>query len=239
MLTLADEEIHVWHASVDDLGPRLAVLDVLLNNEERTRAQRFHFPRDRNQFCVARGMLRSLLAAYTGIAAADVPLEYSRSGKPELPQSVGPRLHFNIAHSHDCVVGAFASGRRVGIDVEWVRELHDADGIVARYFSPEENAAYRKLTGEARARGFFNGWTRKEAFVKALGEGLGHPLAGFTVSLTPGEPARLLAVPSDQAAAKWTLCDLALDPSYVCALVAEGGAFDVRVRSFSADAVPG
>jgi 4'-phosphopantetheinyl transferase len=241
MFTLADEEIHVWHACVDDLGPQLAALEALLNKEERARAERFHFPRDRHQFSAARGMLRSLLAVYTGMSAAQVPIEYSPSGKPSLPEFLANDLHFNLAHSHLRIVAAFARGRRVGIDVEWMRELRDAGGIVERYFSLDEVAAYRMLPPQARSRGFFNGWTRKEAFVKALGDGLGHSLAAFTVSLTPGEPAQLLAVPPDQAAAAWTLCDVTIDPAYACALVAEGagGAFQVCLRNFSADLVRG
>jgi 4'-phosphopantetheinyl transferase len=239
MFTLADDEVHVWHACVDDLRPQLEALEALLNKEERARAARFHFPRDRHQFSAARGMLRSLLAAYTGLSAAGVPLEYSSSGKPSLPLSVADGLHFNLAHSHLRIVAAFARGRRVGIDVEWMRELRDSGGIVERYFSPDEVAAYRMLPAQARSRGFFNGWTRKEAFVKALGDGLGRSLAAFTVSLTPGEPTQLLAVPSDQATAAWTLCEVTIDPAYVCALVAEGGRYQVCLRNFSVDAARG
>jgi 4'-phosphopantetheinyl transferase len=238
MLTIADDEVHVWHACVEDHGLQLAALEALLSDEEHARAERFHFPRDRHQFIVARATLRSLLAAYTAMPAAEVPLEYSLSGKPGLPQSIGAGLHFNLSHSHARVVCAFARGRRVGIDVELVRELRDADDIVERFFSAAEAAAYKALPAAARPRGFFNGWTRKEAFVKALGEGLGHPLAAFTVSLTPGDPARLIAVPAQQAVAGWTLCDVQIDASYVCALVAEGGEFRVRCRNWPVSVDP-
>jgi 4'-phosphopantetheinyl transferase len=230
--TLAPREVHVWHAGLNDLAQagQLPALAALLNAEEHTRVARFHFSKDRDHFTLARGILRGLLAGYCGVPAAAIALAYSTAGKPALAWPAGVDLHFNLSHSHGLAVYAFARGFRVGIDVELVRELKDADQIVERFFSPAELAAYRALAPDARPQGFFNGWVGKEAFVKALGQGLGHELAAFTVSLTPGAPARLVALPADQAGAGWTLCAVPIDPSYACAVVGEGGTFQVKCR---------
>jgi 4'-phosphopantetheinyl transferase len=234
---LTQDEIHVWHAQLDELPlvPKLSLgtigLAALLNDEERGRASRFRFERDRIHFGLARGILRSLLSDYCSMPPNEIAMRYSPSGKPALANPQHQDLQFNLSHSHGLAVFAFARGRRVGIDVELTRKMKDEDKIVQRFFSPEEIAAYQALSAEARQRGFFNCWARKEAFVKALGEGLSHPLAAFTVSLTPGEPGRLLSIGGDMAAATgWTLYDLAIDPGYVCALVAEGGLLRVSCK---------
>jgi 4'-phosphopantetheinyl transferase len=232
-LPLNEDEVHVWHARLDELTGQHRRMAALLNGEERARATRFRIERDRIHFRLARGILRSLLSDYGSVPPKEIALGYSPTGKPVLTNPQHQDLQFNLSHSHGMAVFAFGRGRRVGIDVELAREMKDADNIVQRYFSPEEITAYQALPAETRLSGFFNGWVRKEAFVKALGEGLGHPLAAFTVSLVPTEPARLLSIAGDQAAAAgWTLCDLDIDPGYACALVAEGGPLRVSCRAW-------
>jgi 4'-phosphopantetheinyl transferase len=229
-LELSAGQIHVWHARLDGPDVHLQSLEALLNDEELERANRFRFPFGRAHFVAARCILRCLAGAYQGLQPAGVKLEYSPSGKPALEGDDG--LQFNLSHSHALAVYAFARGRRVGIDVELIRDLQEAESIVERFFSPQESAAFQALPTEARQRGFFNGWVRKEAFVKALGEGLGHPLASFSVSLAPGEPARFTHQPADQIAADWRLYDLAVDDAYTCALVAEGGEARVMCKKW-------
>jgi 4'-phosphopantetheinyl transferase len=134
---------------------------------------------------------------------------------------VGPGFHFNLAHSHELAVYAFARHHAVGIDVEYVRELADARQLAARFFSARENAAWLALPAGQRAVGFYNCWTRKEAYIKAIGEGLSCPLDQFDVSLAPGEPARLLSIAGDEGAAnQWSLWTLSPAPGYVGALAA-------------------
>jgi 4'-phosphopantetheinyl transferase len=229
-IDLGSDEVHVWHARLDQLAEQQPELDELLSEEERVRANRYCFLADRNRFILARGILRSLLAAYTGSSAAEIDFIYAGAGKPGLDRPADTGLQFNLSHSHGFAAYAFARGRRLGIDVELVRAMRDADAIVERYFSPQELAAYRALPVDARQRGFFNGWVRKEAFVKALGAGLGHPLSEFSVSLAPSEPARFVGIPSDQAAAGWRLSELNFDPAYAAAVVADNGEFRVVSR---------
>src|SRR6266550_603204 len=160
----------------------------LLSDAERHRARRFAFDRDARRFIVARARLRELLAARLGVGAESIELEYGAHGKPALSRRfAGSALHFNLSHCDDVAAYAFAYGHAIGIDLEAVRVITDADDIAARYFSPRENTTYRTLNPRDRPLGFFNCWTRKEAFVKALGDGLSIPLDRFDVTLAPGE----------------------------------------------------
>ena len=193
----------------------------LLSAAERQRAARFAFARERRRFTLARSRLRQLLAERLGLAPEEIEFAYGAHGKPAL----APRhadLHFNVSHCEDVAVYAFARGREVGIDVEAVRPLPDADELAARFFSRVENEAYRALDARERPLGFFQCWTRKEAFIKALGEGLSHPLDRFAVSLAPGEPARILSVADAPGKdCGWRMSSFSPAPGFVAALVAE------------------
>jgi 4'-phosphopantetheinyl transferase len=124
-----------------------------------------------------------------------VELVYGPRGKPALAQHLAHSgWRFNVSHSGELAVYAFARRREIGIDLEAVRTLRDSDSIAARFFSRQENSAYGALPPRDKDVGFFNCWTRKEAFIKAVGDGLYHPLDRFDVSLAPGEPARILRV---------------------------------------------
>src|ERR1043166_2141935 len=187
------------------------------------RATRFALEPDRRRFIVVRALLRQLLAARLGVRPEAIELAAGARGKPALAgRFAASDLRFNVSHCQDVAVNAFSSGREVGIDVEAVRELPDADDVAARWFSRQEYATYRALEPGDRALGFFQCWTRKEAFIKALGDGLFHPLDRFDVSLAPGEPARILRVedvPGDRC--RWQLEGFSPVPGFVAAVVAE------------------
>ena len=210
-----------------DVGPdALRASAALLSQEERQRAGRFVFDRDRRRFTVARSCLRQLLAARLGGRSDAVELVYGDSGKPALARRVaGSDLRFSVSHCDDVAVYAFSMGREVGIDVEAVRVIPDADDIAARVFSHRELRAYRALDASAKPLAFFTCWTRKEAFIKALGDGLSYPLDRFDVSLAPGEPARILRVdrtPGDRCG--WTLHSFVPGPGLIGAIVVEQAA---------------
>ena len=196
---------------------------VLLSDAERQRASRFVFDRDAHRFIVARARLRQLLAARLGVRPESVELVYGAHGKPALAfPGADSDLRFNVSHRDDVAVYALAFGREVGIDVEAVRTIRDADAIAARSFSHRENEAYRDLDPRDKLLGFYNCWTRKEAFVKALGDGLSHRLDRFDVSLAPSEPAMILRVdqtPGDSCS--WRLESFSPAPGFVGAVVAE------------------
>jgi len=207
-----------------DVGPdAVGASATLLSHAERERGRRFAFEPDRGRFIVARALLRQLLAARLGVRPESVELVSGARGKPALAGRFATSdLRFNVSHCEDVVVYAFSSGREVGIDVEAVRPLPDADELAAYCFSPHERATYQALEPRDRALGFFQCWTRKEAFVKALGDGLYHPLDRFDVSLAPGEPAEILRVedvPGDQC--PWRLEAFSPVPGFVAAVVAE------------------
>jgi 4'-phosphopantetheinyl transferase len=194
-----------------------------LSDGERLRASRFVSERDRRRFAVGRARLRHLLASRLGVQPDAVDFVLGPRGKPALsPRFADSDLRFNVSHSEDVAVYAFSRGREIGVDVEAVRGLRDADDIVARFFSRRENETYRALDLRDKVPGFFNCWTRKEAFVKALGDGLHCPLDRFDVSLAPGEPARILRVdntPGDECA--WCMDDFSPAPGFVAAVVIE------------------
>jgi 4'-phosphopantetheinyl transferase len=187
------DRIHVWSAELDRDPSVLQRLEATLSQEEKARANRFHFVRDKNRFIVARGVLRELLGGYLRKAPADVEFSYEQHGKPFLsPSNDSTGLCFNLSHSASLAVYAIASGRNLGIDVELVRPDYAEKDIAKRYFSVQEVNDLRSLPPEKRDEGFFDCWTRKEAYLKACGMGLRIPLDSFAVSLSPDRPAEFL-----------------------------------------------
>jgi 4'-phosphopantetheinyl transferase len=219
----ADGAIDVVVTRLDLRPAAVRALAVWLSDAERIRARRFAFDRDRRRFVVTRARLRQLLGVRLDVRPESVDLVYGERGKPALARGyAGSDLRFNVSHSDDVAVYAFSSGREIGIDVEAVRVIRDADDIAARFFSRCEYESYLALDARHRPLGFFNCWTRKEAFIKALGDGLYHPLDSFDVSLAPGEPAEILRIghiPGDHCG--WRLRSFSPFPGYVGAVVIE------------------
>jgi 4'-phosphopantetheinyl transferase len=206
----------VVHPLDIDAGP----LAGLLSADERERAGRFAFERDRRRYIVARARLRQLLGERLGAAPESLQFVYKPHGKPALARCPGRRdLRFNVSHCGEVAAYAFAEGRAVGVDIEEIRELPDAEDIAMRFFSRRERAAYMRLPVRERPQGFFNCWTRKEAFIKALGSGLSCPLDSFDVSFAPGRPARILRVGRVAASrCGWTLRSFVPGPGLVGAV---------------------
>ncbi|HEY6338722.1 MAG TPA: 4'-phosphopantetheinyl transferase superfamily protein [Candidatus Sulfotelmatobacter sp.] len=224
-LALGQDEVHVWRAYLDCGEASLRQFEGTLASGEKTRAQRFVFQPDRDSFIAARGILRELLGKYLNRAPAEVEFDYGPQGKPALrAESFEKLVEFNVSHSHGVALLAFAVGRPVGVDVELVRPAFAGKKIAERFFSPREVTELRSLPAAAQDEGFFLCWTRKEAYIKARGEGLQIPLKSFHVSLTPGEPERLQAADSS----RWSLRSIRPDKRYVGALVGEGKGWKLR-----------
>lgn len=222
---LLDDEVHVWRASLDASASEVQRLYDILNDDERRRADRFHFSKDRRHFTVARGVLRVLLGRYLNILPEGLHFEYNQYGKPALLFSeTHNELKFNLSHSGELVLYAFTRQREVGIDVEWIhRRIGEFEQIAERFFSEQENQMLRRLPGQQKQAAFFNCWTRKEAYIKAKGKGLSLPLDQFDVSLAPGEPAKLLATRNDpEDVLRWKMLKLDPGSDYVAALLVEG-----------------
>lgn len=214
------EDVHAW--VVDLARPPVSPADLYarLTPEERVRADRYRIAKAREQFVIGRGLLRGLLGDVLDLDPAAVPLAYLPSGKPVLAGPGAP-FHFNVTHT-DGVLVLVAGLRRVGVDVECVRAMDDAEGLVSRYFSAAEAEAFRALPAAQRSVAFFRGWTCKEAVIKAAGATVGC-LADFDVELDPARPPRVNAVRAPQLTGPgWALTEwLALGNAAV-ALAVEG-----------------
>ena len=225
----------MWQAGLDLAPGRVEDLRCALTADERERAQRFHFDRDRDRFIVAHGVLRDILGRYLGLGPGELRFRYSPYGKPALARKLdGEGIRFNLAHSDGLALYAVARGREVGIDVEYVREDLAHERIAEAFFSPQEVGVLRSIPRDRRKEAFFNCWTRKEAYVKARGEGLSLPLDQFEVSLAPGDPAALVSTCGDpQEASLWSLQEISPGPGYVAALAVEGRSWQLRCWQWS------
>lgn len=212
--------VHIWATSLDRTSGETERLRSLLSEDELERAARFKFDVLARRFIAGRGILRSLLGAYAQAEPADLQFRYE-SGKPSLATQPSVPLHFNLAHADELAVYAVSHSSPIGIDVECVAPMPDATDIAANYFAPGE---IRRLAGAPdTAESFYRCWTRKEAFVKALGAGLAYPLDRFEVTLDAGEPARLLSLDGDPAeAAAWTLHHLDPADGFIGAVAVRG-----------------
>ena len=216
---LDEGQVHLWRFGLE---PSMSVetrLEATLNDEERHRADRFRGQGLRKKFIAGRGMLRSLLGAYVGRSPVDLGFSYGIHGKPELADgSLG--ISFNLAHSGEIALCAIAQGGPVGVDVETQRPLENAEKIVRRFFSLQEQAAFDALPQAEKFAAFYLGWTRKEAFLKATGTGLATRLDSFDVNLTPGEPARILRIDESlNGPGDWKIHDVDPGAGYAGALV--------------------
>lgn len=191
----------------------------MLSPDERARADRFVDDTHRRRFVMARARLRELIGERLGVAASAIQFQYGAYGKPSLRTRDGDRdMRFNLAHADDLAVYAFASVE-LGVDVERVRIIEDADQLADR-FSPRERRDYHSLCADERPHGFLNCWTRKEAFIKATGQGLSLPLDSFDVTLVPGQPAEILRVGRKRGGeCGWRLHSFTAAQGFVAALV--------------------
>ncbi|HJQ69028.1 MAG TPA: 4'-phosphopantetheinyl transferase superfamily protein [Blastocatellia bacterium] len=233
-MALADDEVHVWRVYLNKGFSDLERLASILTAEEREKAGRFFFEEHRREYVVSHSILRYLLGRYVEIAPDRLRFRLGEYGKPALAvESGGGWLRFNLSHSHGIALYAIARNREVGVDVERIQPDFAGEQIAERFFSSEEIRALRLIPGHLRDEAFFNCWTRKEAFIKAKGEGLSMPLDSFDVSLAPGEPARLIATRADSdEASRWTLRELSPSDGYVGAVAAEGADWRLKLIDF-------
>jgi len=217
-------EVQVWRAILDQTPSQIQGFLQSLAADERARADRFYFERDRERFIVARGLLRAILGRYLNRAPECLSFFYGSHGKPALAgESDDDAICFNVSHSDGVALYAVTRGHEVGIDIERIRLDLPVVEIAERFFSPREAATIRTLPTEEQYRTFFRYWTRKEAYIKAGGEGLSLPLDQFDVSPAPGEPGTLLGAQQDPSeASHWSLWELTPDPGYVAAVATEG-----------------
>jgi 4'-phosphopantetheinyl transferase len=217
------DEAHVWRASLDQDAKVIANLAALLSQDERQRAVRYHRPVDRDRFIVGRGVLRRVLSAYLALAPGQLQFTYNEYGKPAVSDDQNDRaLNFNLSHSAGLALYAITSGRVVGVDIEYIREDFATLEIAEHFFSKDEVRSLKAAPACLRAEAFFNCWSRKESYIKAIGMGVSYPLDGFTVSLAPDAAPALLKVDADEREpTRWQMYEIKAGEGYAASLIVE------------------
>lgn len=225
--------VEVWSIAWTRHLPQIADYRARLSPEEQARADAFHFESDRHRYVISHGALRSLLASKLNLAPRDVVILQNDWEKPRVESAHGA-LHFNLSHSGDFAFVAISRDCEVGVDIEQVKPQLDLTTLAARFFSTAESQALFQLSTGEQTAGFYRLWTRKEAFLKARGDGLSLPLAQFDVSLEPECPSALLATRfAPEETARWRVTDLPAPEGYFAALAVEGHHWTLTNRSWS------
>jgi 4'-phosphopantetheinyl transferase len=229
-LALKGDEIHVWRVMFDREVSHIQALSAVLSEDEETRAARFRFDRDREAFIIAHGSLRKILAQYLGMSPGHIRFRYGTHEKPYLVPEINPdELFFNLTHTQRVALVAVTVGREIGLDVERIRSDFASEEIAERYFSPREVGFLHTLPEKEQKESFFVLWTRKEAYVKARGEGLSMPLDEVDVTPTPGVPILLLDDQGRQNGnGPWSVRQLVPALGYVAAVATKGPMQTVR-----------
>jgi 4'-phosphopantetheinyl transferase len=237
-LSLPENEVQLWRADLEAISSDESRWQKILSPDEATRASRFHFPKDRQHFVAARALLRMILAGYLSSEPGNLKFSYSTNDKPSLsPVYADSRVTFNVSHSGGIALFAFSRRRDIGVDVEQVRRNFDVEAIARRFFSAHEQSQLFDLPPEERVDAFFRCWTRKEAYIKATGDGLSLPLTQFDVCLDSGNIDALVATRPDRSEAeRWRLREVSAGPGYLAALCVRGR--DWRLNDWCASSQP-
>lgn len=217
---LVPGEIHVWRINLAIPGYGWQSLTTLLTDDERAKAQRFHFERHRRRQVVGRAALRTLLGDYLQCPPQSIGFAYNSHGKPRLAED-GVGLSFNLSHTQEVMLAAFVLNSEIGIDIESVQRDVDCMEIGQRWFSQLESRSLRALPENARRDAFFRAWSRKEAYIKARGEGISHPLQRFSVSLDTSEPRLIEHLDDARETQRWRTIDIDAGNEYRAAVVVE------------------
>ena len=229
-LALPEDEVQVWRVDLEAIRGDESRWQAVLSSDESARASRFHSPADRQRYVATRALLRTILAGYLETDPKCVSFAYSQKKKPSLaPAHVGNGVTFNISHSGGIALLAFARKREIGIDVEQVRYDFDVEAIARRFFSAREQEQLAAFPKEKQFDSFFRCWTRKEAYIKATGDGLSLPLHQFDVSIAPENGDALLSTrPDNSEAALWSLREISGGTGYVAALCVRGRGWQLK-----------
>jgi 4'-phosphopantetheinyl transferase len=226
-LTISVGEVHIWIAHLPDDRGLLARFWETLSEAERTVVRRLRLERDQNARTASRGILRDLLSRYRGVSPRELEFGENSYGKPYLRAEKNSDLRFNLSHSHQLAIYAFTEGSEIGVDIEHIRDVPDGLNIARRFFSPPERHYLSGFEAHHLSRAFFTCWTRKEAYIKARGMGLGIPLNTFDVSGCPG-----LVRSHDNPEQNWTVVDLEVPAEYAGALALEHQNFELVNRTW-------
>ncbi len=223
--------LDIWHCDLALDAQRVRDCEQLLSADEIQRAERLVFAEKRQEFIVTRACLRQVLSSQLSCSAQELTFVKNSHGKPELSEEfAASRLQFNLAHSHGRAILAVTTGATVGVDIEMLREGTDYMAIARRFFSATEQQALQGLSGAAQSRAFFSCWTRKEAFVKALGNGIAYGLDKFSVPVSPETQSG--AINCTKSGRPWCFYDLPVDAGFYAAVVTEDAQTELRFWQF-------
>lgn len=225
-ISVSRNEVHIWRAFLDLPAMQVEQLAQTLSPDELVRAERFYFERDKHRFIVARALLRITLGSYLGVQPWELQFCYGYRGKPALATiHAKSGLRFNVSHSQDLAVYAVSCDRELGIDVEFIRPINEAEQIAKRYFSARENASFQSLAPSEKQAGFFYHWTRKEAYLKAEGEGLSADSDRFDASVATEE--QNMSNSGNSSRDRWFLQGFTPAPNYIATVAVEGKGWDL------------
>lgn len=226
--------VHVWQFEIALPKDQADRYRGILSPDENERADRFYFDRDRIRFIAARAAMRSILASYLNVAPDEIIFAYASNGKPELAGGLNESgLKFNLSHSHDRALLGVVSNFCIGVDIEFIKHEFASDEIAHRFFAPGEVSRLRAIPEMERASAFFSCWTRKEAYIKAVGQGLSLPLDSFEVAFGPGvQPGLLQVNTSPVEAARWRMYSIPAAEGYAAAIIVEGKDHKIEYREW-------
>jgi len=225
-LSLHPNQVHIWSVNISEHINKLPIYWEFLNDKEKAKAAQFKFDKDCNCFVVARGVLKKLLSIYLNLKPKEIEFQFADYGKPYINHP--SKIQFNVSHSKDAILIGFVRNDSIGIDTEYTKRKIEVKEIARQFFSQEEYQSLMALNSEYQLQGFYNCWTRKEAFIKALGSGLSFPLNQFVVSLDSSTKAELKKTKWDSTEKeKWTLQSISQRENYIGAFAVKGKVSDV------------
>lgn len=234
-LKLTLNEIHFWSTCLDQPQLEVHALEKMLSREEKIRAKNFHFERHRTRFIVGRGFLRTILGRYLGVKPGRLQLLHGKNGKPALAGAYADTgVSFNLSHSKGQALYAITLGREIGVDIEYIHDFFEMEQIADNILSASEKIAFRELPRQKKIKVFFKWWTRKEAFLKALGTGLSQSMDMIDISTFYGEETagEKIEVCSDEIS-KWSIHDIEPVPGFAAAFAIEGRSWRLHCRQWS------
>jgi 4'-phosphopantetheinyl transferase len=232
-LPLPHNQVQLWRVDLEAIRSAESRWREVLSSDELQRASRFHFEGDRQRYVAARSLLRRILAAYLSLTPQELRFVYSDKEKPSLALAhAGSGIKFNLSHSGGVALYAFARDHDLGVDVERIRHDFEVEPLARRFFSPHEQNQLAGPSAAEKVEAFFRCWTRKEAYIKATGDGLSLPLTQFDVSLESGSSDALAATrPDGSEARQWLLTEVSAGAGYAAALCVRGR--DWKLKSWS------